>query len=245
LYEQLIKRIHNSTTTTLKTHTAGTENSIIKDISAEGKEVPASESGYFQGFSLKQLLKHTVEQDIIIQFLHTKGSYILKGTPFLVVSADNIDDKRIKKFFLNIDFYYGQEIDKNSYYGFRHLMEVGVKALSPGINDPGTAVLSLNALTDLLGYKLHHRVSNVITDDRGKPRIITKETTFEELFICSVLPIWDYGKKDRLVQNGLSRLLSQLKLIDKENKYIHLFTQLMEEVKVQQNEQFTFKKQNK
>jgi uncharacterized membrane protein len=140
--------------------------------------------------------------------------------------------------YLEFDFYYGQEIDNNPYYGFLHLMEVGVKALSPGINDPGTAVLSLNSLTDMLAYRLKHRIPNVITDDKGRPRIITKEISFQELFTCSVLPIWDYGKKDRLVQNGVIHLLNQLQTIDKKSEHINLFTQFMKEVKVQQKELF-------
>jgi uncharacterized membrane protein len=35
-------------------------------------------------------------------------------------------------------------------------MEIAIKALSPGINDPGTATISLQALGELLAYRLHH-----------------------------------------------------------------------------------------
>jgi uncharacterized membrane protein len=236
-YEQIIRRIHNSTITSLKKYSSQKGRSIIKDVSIEGIEVLARESGYFQGFSLKLLRKHAITHDVTIQFLVPEGTYVLKDTPFVIISK-KVDDKYINKMYLELDFYYGQEIDNNAYYGFLHLMEVGVKALSPGINDPGTAVLSLNSLADILAYKLHHPIPNVITDDKGKPRIITKEIGFEELFNCSVLPIWDYGKKDRVLQKGVIHLLNQLKTIDRKNEHINLFTKLMEEVKAQQKELF-------
>jgi uncharacterized membrane protein len=176
-----------------------------------------------------------VEKDVVIRFLHTEGTYILKNTPFIEIHGHKPDYKWIDKLFLDIDFYYGQEIDKNPYYGFRHLMEVGVKALSPGINDPGTAAISINALTDLLSYKLNNRIKEVLTDDGGNPRIVTKEIDFHDLFDSSLMPIWDYGKKDRLVQNTMKRALSQLMFIDKEQKYKELFNALMKEVDNQQS----------
>jgi len=85
-------------------------------------------------------------------------------------------------------------------YGFRQLMEIAIKALSPGINDPGTAVISLQALGDLLAYKLQHFHQPYSYDKGGNIRIITKEKTFEEVFEEYILPIWDYGKGDRLLQ---------------------------------------------
>jgi uncharacterized membrane protein len=236
-YEQLIRRIHNSSMATLRKYCSTKGNSIHENISINGIEVPARDSGYFQGFSLKQLLKHAIAHDVTIQFIVSEGSYVLKDTPFAVISKE-VAQEYMDQMYLEFDFYYGQEIDNNPYYGFLHLMEVGVKALSPGINDPGTAVLSLNSLTDMLAYRLKHRIPNVITDDKGRPRIITKEISFQELFTCSVLPIWDYGKKDRLVQNGVIHLLNQLQTIDKKSEHINLFTQFMKEVKVQQKELF-------
>lgn len=227
-YEQLIQRIHGRTLKALHkpawSRSTGAANTLT-----EGEQINAWESGYFQGFSIKRLLKLTTDKDIVIQFLHTEGSYVLKGTPFLVLSR-KLDAKNVKKMYQEIDFYYGQEIDKNPHYGFQHLTEVGVKALSPGINDPGTAILSLNALTDLLTYRLHHPMPAVITDSKGQPRIIRNERPFEDLFTFSILPVWDYGKKDRLVQQAMLRLLDQLAYIDTENRHQQLFDELRAEV---------------
>jgi uncharacterized membrane protein len=233
-YEQLIQRIHNRTYASLQAlvldHVTDPQ---IKEVS--GHELPAIESGYFQGFALKRLLAFAKKHDLVIRFLHTEGTYILRGTPFLSISAKNLPVKKLlKKMFLDIDFYYGQEIDNNPYYGFQHLMEVGIKALSPGINDPGTAVLSLNALADLLAFKMYKKVKDAHADEEGTIRIITKEMSFEELFDMSVAPIWDYGKKDRIIQAAFRHLMAQLQLADTEMRYVQLFNDWNEKMNKEQ-----------
>ena len=81
-----------------------------------------------------------------------------------------------------IDIEMGQEIDKSYTYGLKQLMEIAIKALSPGINDPGTAVISLQAIGDLLAYRLQHFPELNVEDKKGTIRIITKEKSFDEAF---------------------------------------------------------------
>lgn len=109
-----------------------------------------------------------------------------------------------------IDIHRGQNIDSSYHYGFRQLMEVAVRALSPGINDPGTAVLSLQSLSQLLAFRLKNTPSNQIKDDNGVIRVRTKERSFSDLLNDYVYPIWDYGKGDRLLVNEMYHILVQL-----------------------------------
>jgi uncharacterized membrane protein len=90
-------------------------------------------------------------------------------------------------------------------------MEIAIKTLSPGINDPGTATISLHALGDLLAYRLGNFPQAGFKDDSGVIRIVTKEKTFEEMFEEYILPIWDYGKNDRLVQQEMLHILTLLR----------------------------------
>lgn len=231
-YEQLIQRIRKRAGRTLEKMANNTAPGYKKG-NNKGQEILSRESGYYQGFDEKRLLKLAEAENIIIEFLHPKGAYILKDTPFLIIYG-KIDSQRLQKMLLDTDFYNGQEIDKNVYYAFLHLTEVAVKALSPGVNDPGTAVLSINALTDLFARIMKQPVDGEIKDDKGNTRIITKQISFTELFDCTLLPIWDYGKKDRMVQNAFSRMLRQLMFIDKEECYKNFFERKLEEIKSEQ-----------
>jgi uncharacterized membrane protein len=235
-YEQLVQTVHKKALGSLinfseKRKAVGEEQSVT------GTTQPSPQSGYYQGFNTEELLKICASENISLRFLHVKGEYVLKGTPLFVLQSDQqINEAVLRSIHETLDFYYGQEIDKNPYYGFLHLMEAGVKALSPGINDPGTAVLSLNALADLLAYKMEHQMPTVFCDAAGTPRIISKEVLFPELFERSVVPIWDYGRKDRRVQNAMLRLLHQLRILDSENKYSTLFDELKKDIMAAQGE---------
>jgi uncharacterized membrane protein len=192
--------------------------------------VLSRESGYYQGFDEKQLLKFAEKHELQLQMLHPIGTYVLKGTPLLIINRD-LEEQDFNKMLLDIDFYFGQEIDKNAYYGFLHLTEVAVKALSPGINDPGTAVLSINSLTDLFARIMNKPIEDAFKNAKGKTVIITKQIPFGEFFNCVVLPIWNYGKKDMNVQNAFIRMLNQLMLVDKGNEHNETFERLLKEVK--------------
>ncbi|WP_207496914.1 DUF2254 domain-containing protein [Aridibaculum aurantiacum] len=211
-YEQLIQRIHNRSLETLTNNIADSRCSYESFSAEGGRMVLSAESGYFQGFGLGRLLQVAARQDIVIRMLHPMGTHVLKGTPLLVIHG-NVEEKNIKNLLVDIDFYYGQEIDKNAYYGFFHLMEVAVKALSPGVNDPGTAVLAIHALSDLFLQIITSPIGNVYKDDEGKVRIVTNTLSFEEIFDKSILPIYDYGKKDRVVMDALKYMISQLMYI--------------------------------
>jgi len=107
----------------------------------------------------------------------------------------------------------GESIKWNFFYGFKQLKEVAIRALSPGINDPGTAVQSLRALFKLLAYRACHFPDETVRNERMEIRIITRELTFERIFNDTVLPVWDYGKGDRLIRHELHRMLTQLQAV--------------------------------
>jgi len=86
-----------------------------------------------------------------------------------------------------------------------------MKALSPGLNDPGTALLALRSLFQLFVFRLEHHPVQHFADDAGRVRLILREWPFQLLFTSTVLAIWDYGKHDRSIRHELRNLLPQLR----------------------------------
>ena len=210
-YEIIIDRIHDHTKQSLKqTCRLDIEADEIKG--EAGYTLAAPESGILTGFDREGLLKLMEKTDLRLSFLFPLGTFLLQGTPFLSFSSDNGEEimKWKDKIFLHITIAREESVDDDYNYGLRQLMEVAIKALSPGVNDPGTAVASLRALINLLAYRLKHYPSNVIRDEKGTIRIITKELRFDQLFDEVIQPIWDYGKNDRLLRNEMRVMLAQL-----------------------------------
>lgn len=212
-YETIVHRVYDNTKETLKKSCMLNEKPAVIQDGIGGREINAYKSGLYQGFEEKNLLDLCTKEDLAISFLHPVGTFLLENNPLLIVTHKTGLSKDFeKKLSKIINIHRGQEINTNYYYGCRQLMEVAIKALSPGINDPGTAVISLWALGDLLAYRLRHFPETNLKDKNADLRIVTKEMTFEDVFEGCILPIWDYGKNDRLVQQEMLHILLQLKI---------------------------------
>lgn len=210
-YKTIIHRISEQTLHSMKyTCRLGNEPEEIKQI-VYPANIFALTSGIYQGFDKEAMLKVCVEKDLVISFVYAMGTFLVEGTSYATVSK-KIDDKINDQLQLLVDINEADSIERNYYYGIRQLVEVAVKALSPGINDPGTAIESLRAITRLLVYRLNHFPDKVIQDTQGKIRIMSVEKTFEEIFTSSILPIWQYGKEDRMLRQELFSILKQLQL---------------------------------
>lgn len=230
-FETVIERVQVQTLGVMKKSFCNSHEERIDWKDVPFLEVESDASGYFQGFDKKQIFQIAEELGVIISFIYVRGTYVIKGSKILTVyGVDKIDDDCRKKLFLAIDFFIGQPIERNADYGFRHLAEVALKALSPGINDPATAVLSINALSDLFAFRLNHYLPTVMRNSENKVRILIKVTSFNDLFENCVFPIWHYGKKDRYVQNALLHMLDQLNKLDIDKKQTSFFKNFKEEI---------------
>ena len=210
-YAIIINRIHQQTEKALRATCRLSKEPAMIAVK-EGHPLLTVEAGIYEGFAPSSLLDIAQQEDCVFSFLFPPGSYLLQGSPVLSVHpADKVLPDDVKeKIISQIQMSKEESIDTNFYYGFRQLTEVALKALSPGINDPGTAVQSMRALVQLLSHRGRHFPYNSIKDDKGIVRIITKELSFEDIFNSCMVPVWDYGKEDRFIQQEMLHLLLQL-----------------------------------
>lgn len=180
---------------------------------AEGTVVKAFKSGAYEGFDRQELLELCNKYDIAVALSYPVRTYMIHDvTPLLTIrGGSSIPEQFYEELTTVIDIGRNHDRTTSYYYGFKQLMEIGVKALSPGINDPGTCILSLRALSELLAWRQRHSPETRISDADGHVRITTADKTFDEMLNEHLLPIWDYGKNDRLVQHELIHILRQLK----------------------------------
>ena len=202
-------------------------------------QIKTIHSNYFQGFSEKTLLDICSKENLYISFLHQKGSFLLKDIPLLNVYSKNpVKPSILLDIAAANDFYNGQPIDLNADYGFKQLAEIAIKALSPGINDPGTAVLALHSLADLLAYRLYNNYQNIKIDANGDARIYIPNSSFIELFNYCIYPIWKYGKKDPYIQSTIKEIVRQLRIVDFKNSQAKDFSDLSELINIETNKKF-------
>ena len=212
-FETIIKRITKRTEDGLIETSKANELPISFDKAETTEVITAYRSGLFQGIDKEDLLSFCVKHEIVIELSLKIGDYVLQGNPVLVVyRTAALHDDFFDGISQLIEISMSRDIDVDSYYGFKQLMEIALKALSPGINDPETAVLALQSIGHLLNCKLNADAEVYVKDKNNRVRIYVRDKTFENLFEECILPIWDYGKKDRLIQTEMINLLDQLNL---------------------------------
>lgn len=200
----------------------------------------ASKSGYFYSISSDEIIKilDGIDSDLVIrhrigEFLlkdehiaslhieptskdeHIAGSYIDVNSNNDISSFDEVLDRVSDCLLINV-----RKNDTEDYHHeITNLVEIAMKGLSPGINDPNTAIESVRKIGILLGTlfsaKHFYRILNKTEDTRI---IYTGYTAKEELHL-SFNQILYYGKNDPLVSEAILKSIRMIYLVAGESMH--------------------------
>ncbi|WP_280540430.1 DUF2254 domain-containing protein [Chromohalobacter sp. 11-W] len=183
------------------------------EVPADGHVIHAQRSGYVQNVQLETLAHLAEEHDAVIHLDFMFGDYTVEGFPLFQIDIANEPDEAFNNAVLATLIYVQGESMKDLYInGLTQLMEIAIKALSPGINDPGTARLCLHQLTELLCRRLKIAPSNALTDGNGTLRVSWATHDFESLLYRLFNPILHYGRDDISIVLALLKSLKTLSL---------------------------------
>lgn len=227
----IVKKIYNETKNELHKRQKNEEpEEHQRQVSVDETIVPrylflSRTSGYLQKVDTDNLVKITARHDLVIRVHPQLGDFVVKDSPFLACTKapEQIDTTVRDRIYDAFTFFSGEKIEINEKYGFTQLMEIAVKALSPGINDPGTACICIDYLTDLLVLWNGLKRSDVYYDENRNPRVIVRSLSFDTLFNNCIGPIRRYGKKDLLVANKLLQSFKTLSYFDRKEKRYRRF----------------------
>jgi uncharacterized membrane protein len=193
-------------------------------------DINSPQTGYLQSIDKDALLRVCKKYDVIIDFNAPLGNFIVNSVPFARIDKFlTNEDELVKEIQNHLNFYREERPDLNYLFGFKHITESAVKALSPGINDPGTAKKGIEYLTALFALRMELTDEKVMLDDTGAARIRFQHETFKNLFKACIGPIRLYGKEDPKV---LLEILSLIKILSfKAQNFSHLYPVLLEEAK--------------
>ena len=143
----------------------------------------AEESGYIVGIDEEELLTFACETDAVVRMEHAIGSYITKGS-LLASAVEYPTAKRLvgkdsaKR--INQAYSIGNQrtLDQDAGFGLRQLVDIALKALSPGINDTSTAVLCIDRLGSLLALLAGRDLGNPVRAEGGVVRVIAQRPDF-------------------------------------------------------------------
>ncbi|WP_113718301.1 DUF2254 domain-containing protein [Arthrobacter dokdonensis] len=178
--------------------------------------VSVASSGFLVRVDQGKLLHLADSIDAVISLYREPGEFLLGGTPLASYwprgegSITDPDDVAKLRKGIHDAVSTGPErtAAQDVGYGLRQLTDVVNKALSPGINDPTTAVHALGhtaaLLAELMGYQLG---ATTLTNDNDVPRVILARPTFAEYLDSAITQPRKYGTSDPMVASSLYQLL--------------------------------------
>lgn len=147
--------------------------------------VRAGQVGYLQRIDTDGLLQWATRHELIVRQEKEVGSFLGEGTVVFSVRSDNKRSEPIKAdwptdLMTYITVGKHRSIDQDASFGIQQLVDIALKALSPGINDTTTAIMTIDFL-GAIGEQLAGRVfpSRLRSDGNGL-RLIVATRSFDQ-----------------------------------------------------------------
>ena len=219
--ETMLNNVHVDATQTAAANLTprGTDIPHTPLLPAEPTLILVRTSGFLVRADLGKLLELAHEFDAIISLERVPGEFLVPGAPLASFwrrgDGSFSDPEAIEKLRDRVGHAVRTGPERTAAqdvgYGLRQLTDVANKALSPGINDPTTAVHALghiaSVLVEFLAYELG---PTTLMDDGAVPRVILARPTFEQYLERAITQPRKYGAADPMVAASLYRLLLDL-----------------------------------
>lgn len=171
-------------------------------------QIKSIKQGYIQYIELKHLTTLASKLNVIVKLEKAPGEYVEADTPLLTVINHNQTlehEKFLHCLFITND----QESIQDVKLGIQKLSEIALRAISPAINDPETAINCIEQLTQVF-IKLGKSYSSspYYCDEAGRIRVMLEKPSFMDYLYKAFYQIRHYGKEDVSVMSAVIKALT-------------------------------------
>ncbi len=156
------------------------------------------------------LVEIATSADVVIDVLVAVGDTVAESAPLLRVSGGvlPIDERPLRD---AVQLGVERTFEQDPKYALRLLVDIAIRALSPAVNDPTTAVQALDQIGDLL-LRLGRRSLEVgsFCDRAGHVRVTMPFPTWEDFLRLSFGEIAAYGAGSLQVMRRMNALITDL-----------------------------------
>jgi uncharacterized membrane protein len=178
--------------------------------------IPALVTGYIQSVDDKQLLRAARERQCTVRMELAPGSFVAEGAPLVSVAlqdgATGLPPDLDKQ--LHQAYVIGNQrtIEQDAGFGMRLIVDIAMKALSPGVNSTSTAIICIDHLGTLLAYLGNRRLGERLRSEDKEDRVlvIAKVPTYADYVTTAFDQIRSNGAANAAV---LLRLPNALQLV--------------------------------
>lgn len=180
---------------------------FIDAFDREARPVGATEDGYLQFIDSDVLLALAVEEDVVLRLERRPGHYVVAERPLVLVwpgarATDKVMTQIRSAFILGSERTPRQDIE----FTINQLVEIAVRALSPGVNDPFTAIACVDHLGSALSRLAQREMPSPNRhDEQDRLRLIACAVSF---------PLIAHAAFDQIRQHARSSTAVTIRLLE-------------------------------
>ena len=176
----------------------GKDEENVEDVPEFRKSVLAKKSGYIQSINEQELIKIACQWDIVIKMNYGIGEFVVAGMPIVSISSESdMNEKEANKIREIFNIQRNRTIEQDALFGIRQIVDVALKALSPGVNDTTTGVMCINYLTVICAQLTMRKIPSTYRFDNKKLRVVARAPDYEQ-FLRESFDQIRYNAKDNV-----------------------------------------------
>lgn len=176
------------------------------------RQIAADVSGYVQNTGFDALMRIATEHDLVLRIDAPSGRFVTKGACVITAYpqdrvSDKIEEGLRGAVVIGRDRTPYQDLE----FAIHRIVELAQRSLSPGFNDPTTALYCIDRLGEVLGRVGGRGIPSAMRLDRdGRLRLVTETVVLEDVACRAFAGIARYGITDADVVSRLSETLAGL-----------------------------------
>jgi uncharacterized membrane protein len=188
------------------------ELSDRSDLSTWDKPVLCNVSGYIRFVDTKRLLDLATTYRVKVRVVRRVGQFVPTGTPLLMVyKAERLSPEDIVQLRGAFDFGPARTLQQDVEFGVLQIVDIALKAISPAVNDPSTAITCVDHLSRLMiRFTSREMPESQLYDLKGVARVSIRWIDLERLLDSAFEQIRMYSKTDIAVSMRLLRAFGDI-----------------------------------
>lgn len=183
----------------------------LPEVPPTAQALPMPDDGFVDSYDLDGLVARAREHRVVVRIDAPPGIHVVAGAPVGWFWSDageavKVSPESLLEGVLGISF--ERTPFQDTAFGFRRLVDIALKAMSPAVNDPTTAGHAVGHLSALLRTLVKHGTGgDVVTDEDGSARVAIARPDLPFYLALTCGQLRRYGAGEVAVMVALLALL--------------------------------------
>ncbi len=181
-------------------------------------KIAAPAPGYVQSVDADGLLEYAARNNLLIRMRRGIGQFAGSGAALAEIAPDTetpnknvrFGDEKIEEInrFFSLDRH--RTVEQDAGFGIRQIVDIALKALSPGVNDTTTAVECIDNLGEIVGEIARRKLPAAVRSKDNVPRVLTLAPEFRDYVQTAFDQIRISGKANQAI---FERILTTIQFV--------------------------------